>query len=67
MASYTYQCNTENCTEFEKVVTIRKSMIDDTVPECPQCDHRMGRVFTKATNFSLKGRGWTGSNIAGRG
>lgn len=67
MASYTYQCNTVSCPELGKVATVRKSMSDDTVPECPQCNQPMGRVFTTTTNFSLKGRGWTGSNIAGRG
>tara|TARA_Y100001951_G_C11298033_1_gene277362 strand:+ start:1522 stop:1656 length:135 start_codon:yes stop_codon:yes gene_type:complete len=36
-------------------------------PFCGQCIYtKMVQVFKKATNFSLKGSDWTGSNITGK-
>lgn len=63
---YVYKCTNSECTELNKEVDIEKRM-SDPAPDCQECGSTMDQVFKSGANFVLKGSGWTGSNVAGRG
>jgi len=66
MPRYTYKCSQPDCLELDKEMEIQKRM-SDPAPNCEKCNVEMDQVFNSAAHFSLKGSGWTGSNIAGKG
>lgn len=66
MANYTYKCVQSGCEQFNVEYDITKRM-SDPAPNCESCEEKMEQVFKSAASFTLKGSGWTGSNIAGRG
>ncbi len=66
MPTYLYKCPNKDCSEHDIEKTYRKKMSEPD-PFCGQCIYtKMVQVFKKATNFSLKGSDWTGSNITGK-
>ena len=47
MAYYEYKCDNKECTEFEKEVTVVKSMNDSSRLEyCEKCDSEMVRIYS---------------------
>lgn len=64
MATYNYKCSA-SC-DFDDLVTIKKSMKDDTVPACPECGEKMVQHFSKPATFRLDGKGWAGKNLSRR-
>jgi len=66
MPNYTYKCVNKTCVNLDKEIDITKRISDPT-PDCSNCNTTMEQVFKSAASFTLKGKGWTGSNIAGRG
>jgi putative FmdB family regulatory protein len=66
MPSYTYKCTNNECTKLNEEFDVTKRISDPT-PSCNECSSTLHQVFTSAASFTLKGKGWTGSNIARRG
>jgi predicted nucleic acid-binding Zn ribbon protein len=66
MADYTYKCTYKDCSQYNVEINITKKM-SEPAPDCTECSNKMEQVFKSAAHFTLKGSGWTGSNIAGRG